>query len=288
MKTLNVCLLGIALICGATSSAFAQSHTIRIENGMVYVDGTLQKKEFLPTSLDLEGLTASLSFSGPTHFRLGDQAFYIENGRLVEAEPDDNDFVVFVGRQGPPTFAYTTGKGNTFDLLGTRVGRGKDNPVGVYYEILDGQLREMDQLHTEFDRTRSVTLAERMLEESGQAAEMVRAFPRIELQSYLEDLQDRNAGLYDGILREHLMEMETRRLASQILATSDEGRRTELRTQLAERLEEIFELKQENRRAEIEQLDGRLRELRSLMDARQSRKKELIESRIQDLLDSAR
>ncbi len=288
MKRFNACLLGVALICGASFSASAQSHTIRIENGLVYVDGTLQKQESLPGSLDLEGLTASLSFSGPTQFRLGDQAFLIEEGRLVEAEPKDDDFVVFIGRQGPPAFAYTSGQGNTFDLLGTRVGRGKDNPVGIYYEILDGQLREMDQLHTEFDRTRSVTLAERLLEESGQAAEMVRAFPRIELQSYLEDLQDRNGGLYDGILREHLMEIETRRLASQILATADASRRAELRTHLAERLEEIFELKQENRRAEIEQLDGRLRELRSLMDTRQGRKKELIESRIQDLLDAAR
>ena len=288
MKKLNACLLAVALVCGASLSASAQTHTIRIEDGLVYVDGTLQAQDSLPRALDLNGLTASLSFSGPTHFRLGEQAFFIDEGRLIEAEPKDDDFVVFVGRQGPPAFAYTNSKGKTFDLLGTRVGRSKESPVNVYYEILDGQLREMDQLHTEFDRTRSVSLAERMLEESGQAAEMVRAFPRIELQTYLEDLQDRNSGLYDGILREHLMEMETRRLASQILATSEASRRQELRAQLAERLEEIFELKQENRRAEIEQLDGRLRELRGLMDARQSRKKELIESRIQDLLDAAR
>ncbi|MFT4604288.1 MAG: hypothetical protein ACI9W4_001018 [Rhodothermales bacterium] len=288
MNRINAYLLGIALLCGATLPASAQSHTIRIEGGLVYVDGTLQKSDSLPSALDLEGLTASLSFSGPTHFRLGKQAFFIEHGRLVEAEPSDDDFVVFDGRQGQQAFAYTDGQGNTFDLLGTRVGRGKDIPVRIYYDALDGQLREMDQLHTEFDRTRSVKLADRMREESGQAAEMVRAFPRIELQTYLEDLQDRNAGLYDGILREHLMEMETRRLASQILATADDSRREELRAHLSERLEEIFELKQENRRAEIEQLDGRLRELRSLLDIRQIRKGKLIGRRIQDLLDAAR
>ena len=80
------------------------------------------------------------------------------------------------------------------------------------------------------------------------------------------------------------MEMETRRLASRILATDNARQRTALRAQLHERLDEIFELKQENRRAEIDELGERLAELRRQMDARQANKDDIIERRIRELL----
>lgn len=275
--------LVLVLTLGVSTSALAQSHTIRIEAGQVFVDGTLQPVDRLPDDLDLDGLSASLSFSGGTHFRLGDQAFYIEDGRLVAAEPHEDDFVVFVGKQSPRNL-FTLRPMNGLDLFANQRTDEGNSPVRVYFDVLDGQLEAMHKLHNEFDRTRSIGLAERMYQESSETAEMVKAFPRVELQTYLLDLQGRDSGLYDGIVKEHLMEMETRRLASQIMSTSDEGQRQSLRSQLAERLGEIFELKQENRRAEIEQLDDRLRELRSLMDAREKRKTELIESRIQELL----
>lgn len=276
--------LALALTLGVSTSALAQSHTVRIEAGQVFVDGTLQPADRLPAGLDLDGLSASLSFSGGTHFRLGNQAFYIEEGRLIAAEPHEDDFVVFVGRQSPRTNLFTVRPSTALDLFANkRTGEGS-SPVRIYFDVLDGQLEAMHELHNEFDRTRSIGLAERMYQESSETAEMVKAFPRVELQTYLQDLQGRDSGLYDGIVKEHLMEMETRRLASQIMSTSDEGQRQSLRSQLAERLGEIFELKQENRRAEIEQLDDRLRELRSLMDAREKRKAELIENRIQELL----
>ncbi|NNE69627.1 MAG: hypothetical protein HKN29_04600 [Rhodothermales bacterium] len=286
MNRLFALALALVMALGVTTTATAQSHTVRIEDGQIFVDGTLQPADTLPQDLDLEGLSASLSFSGGTHFRLGEQSFFVEDGRLVAAEPQDDDFVVFVGKQSPrgARLQFRAAPANGFEFFGNRKADDATSPVRVYYEILDGQLAAMQDLHTEFDRTRSVGLAERMYQESAETAEMVKAFPRIELQSYLEDLQGRNEGLYDGIVKEHLMEMETRRLASQIVSTSDPDRRQALRDQLAERLGEIFELKQENRRAEIEQLDDRLRELRSLMDAREKRKAQLIESRIEELL----
>ncbi|MFT5142234.1 MAG: hypothetical protein ACI80V_001449 [Rhodothermales bacterium] len=270
------------LLLGVTVTAAAQSHSIRIEDGKVYVDDKLQPADALPHSLVVDGITANLSFSGPTHFRLGDSSFLVDDGALVEADPTANDFVVFFGSGERPRHLMGETSGNTWQVGGS----GK--AFGMYYEMLDGHLKQMDQLHAEFDQNRSFGVAERLSQEAEQAAIMVRAFPRIEMQNYLEDIQDRNEGLYDGILREQLMEIETRKLASRIQTTSDSDRRRELSQQLLGRLEEIFELKQENRLAEVAQLDTRLRELKAQMDTRESRRKEIVERRLRELLGEIR
>jgi hypothetical protein len=270
------------LLLGATTTAAAQFHSIRIEDGKVYVDDKLQAADALPHSLVLDGISANLSFSGPTHFRLGDSSFLVDNGTLVEADPTRNDFVVFFGSSESPRHLLGSTPDNTWQV------RSPGKAFGMYYELLDGHLKEMDQLHAEFDQNRSIGVAERLSQEAEQAAIMVRAFPRIEMQNYLEDIQDRNEGLYDGILREQLMEIETRKLASRIQTTSDADRRQELRLELLDQLDEIFELKQQNRLAEVDQLDARLRELRTQMDTRESRRREIVERRLRELLGEIR
>lgn len=267
----------------------AQSNSIRIENGVVYVNGNRQAPERLPASLEFEGLTASLSFSGDTHFRLGENAYRIVEGRLVETEPSEDDFVIFLGRGDGLLWARdATGARGFFPApehgaFKAHVADGSVftlKPFGQYYEVLDAQLQE---LHRVADQE-NAAIGLRLKQEAQETARIVRAFPQVELQSYLLELQNRNEPLYDGILKEHLMDMETQRLASRILATQNRRQQAELRDELHDRLEEIFELKQANRRAEIDQLDARLRELRSQVDARQRNREEIIERRIQELL----
>ncbi|MBO6575296.1 MAG: hypothetical protein JJ896_07775 [Rhodothermales bacterium] len=300
MYTQTVRSFALALFFGMTLTAAAQTNTIRIEEGAVFVNGQRQAAEELPETLELEGLTASLSFSGPARFRMGEYTYSIEGGRLVQAEPSDDAFLIFVGRGDSylesPRAAnpflmrrlsstseprpLVQGQGGLFDLQGNRVAVTTPQPMRQYFELLDGKLQRMDVLA---DMPASQA-AIRLHQEAREAADVVRAFPQIELQTYLEDVQNRNSGLYDRIVREHLMEMETRRLASRILTTDDSRQKQELQETLHEKLSEIFELKQENRRSEIEELGDRLTELRSQLDARERNKQEIIDRRIRELL----
>jgi hypothetical protein len=271
-----------ALLFSVTLTASAQNHSIRIEDGRVFIDGREQAAEDLPATLDVDGVNANLSFSGMTRFRIGDTTYAIEDGMLQEAASESDELTVFLGLKPDNHFTFS-GTGAARE----RVWNTEPNvrTFEVYYDMLDSQVSALNEAREEFDQEQSLHVATRINETAEQAAIMVRAFPEMELRSYMEGVQERDQGLYDGILREHLMEMETRRLASQLLATPSASRRGRLRKELHAKLAEIFELKQTNRRAEIEQLDGRLRELRTQMDAREQNRNEIIERRIRQLLN---
>ncbi len=58
--------------------------------------------------------------------------------------------------------------------------------------------------------------------------------------------------------------------------------------ELRSALEKIFQLKQENRRVEIEQLSLRLTELKERLKERESLRDEIVENRIRELLEQYR
>jgi hypothetical protein len=275
----QLCLLGV-LLGFSGPEALAQSHTVKIENGQVFIDGMRQAEKDLPASLELDGVTASLSFSGSAQFRLGGQIYEIVDGRLLESEGGDGavSFILGDSRQGRLAFLGTS-------RYPTNVGQDNDGPISVYYDMLDGHLANLKQLNTEYSVQQSPLVAERLGREAEQAALMVQAFPRLELETYLSDIKGSNQPLYDDLLREHMLEMETMRLASRIRSTADESRRASLQRELKQQLEAAFELKQQNRREEIAQLDARLTDLRAQMDERQARRDEIIARRIRQLLE---
>ncbi len=269
-----------ALFFAVSLTASAQNHSIRISDGVVFIDGREQAPSDLPRALEVEGVDASLSFSGMTRFRIADITYLIRDGLLLEAVPTNDDVVVFLGLH--TNSSLFPGAGNRKALWLTKP---RPRALNTYYELLDNQVNVLNEARVAFDQEQSLQLVTRIRQSAENAAVMVRAFPQVELHAYMESIQDRDAGLYDDILKEQLMEMETHRLASRLLATRDDDRRTELREELHANLQEIFELKQVNRRAEVEQLALRLRELRTQMDGREENRNEIILRRIRQLLN---
>ena len=109
--------------------------------------------------------------------------------------------------------------------------------------------------------------------------------------SYVLDLKGDGEVLaldLDGllVLRERTMEVETYRLSEQIRTMEDGEPRKQRLTELSEKLNNIFDLKQVNRRSEIEQLESRLEELQRGLQEREQMRARIIQRRLKELLGS--
>jgi hypothetical protein len=88
---------------------------------------------------------------------------------------------------------------------------------------------------------------------------------------------------YERILQERRMDRDCRDLAEACkTADSDEKKRIEI--ELKEKLNVLFDLRQENRELEIKRLEERLEELKEKNRLRIANKQEIVESRFQELL----
>jgi hypothetical protein len=107
-------------------------------------------------------------------------------------------------------------------------------------------------------------------------------------RQYLDDMQKANRQLYERLVRERTMEQQAQNLAHMIrmLPDGSDERRAKVDT-LRTLLNSIFELKQENRRREIERLQRQIREVQRSLQKRREMRERMIEHRLDQLLGSA-
>ncbi len=98
--------------------------------------------------------------------------------------------------------------------------------------------------------------------------------------AYLQGLSERDQVLYDRLLREREMEAEAGRLAERLRQNPADAA---LRDQLRDALAAMFELKQENRRDEVRQVEDVLEALRLRLREREAMRDEIIEHRMREL-----
>ncbi len=103
-------------------------------------------------------------------------------------------------------------------------------------------------------------------------------------QMYFEFLQADNEPLFRQLTLEQNLEMDTRKLAARIRLMPNEPQRSGLIRQLTRQLETIFELKQQNRRDEIAQLEAQLEELKKRLQIRENMKDIMIQTRAEALI----
>jgi len=105
-------------------------------------------------------------------------------------------------------------------------------------------------------------------------------------RQYLSALQRSSRDLYERLLRERQMEQNARNLAQAVqLLPEGPERRAKIDT-LHAMLEDIFELKQENRRREIGHLQRQIRELQKNIQKREQMRDRMIDRRLRQLTDS--
>ncbi len=280
-------LLPLALVvalAAASPSAAQESHTVRIENGVVFLDGRQVPADQLPSSLRPSELNLRLEFTGPTRFHVGGIEYGVKDGQIQEMPPDEDGLVVFFsGDQGHfVEVPQPSGTVRRFRLDGPF-----DRTIGTYLQVLDEQADQFEALGEQLSSRQvegDAAMANRLREEAEQAAIMVRAFPRVEVQTYLQGIQNRDRTLYDQLMREQRMEVATTQLAGRIFTATDPEARRSLTESLRQQLYEIFELKQQNRRDEIAELEQQLRELREQLAAREANREAIVARRLESLI----
>ncbi len=107
-------------------------------------------------------------------------------------------------------------------------------------------------------------------------------------RQYLNDVQKANRELYNRLLRERTMEQQAQNLAHAIRVLPEDSDQRQARIDtLRTLLNEIFDLKQENRRREIERLQREIQNLQRGLQKRRQMRDRMIEHRLQQLLGSA-
>lgn len=107
-------------------------------------------------------------------------------------------------------------------------------------------------------------------------------------EEYLHDVERRSRKLYERLLRERRMEQQTYDLARTIERLPEGPERQAQIDTLRATLNRIFDLKQENRRREIDQLQRQIAELQNSLKQRERMREEMIDRRLQQLVDAAR
>lgn len=101
-------------------------------------------------------------------------------------------------------------------------------------------------------------------------------------QAYMQGLSERDRALYERLMREREMEAEAYRLAQRLRMSPTDA--PALRSQLRDKLDAMFELKQENRREEIRQVEEVLRALRQRLQEREAMRDDIIQHRLRELI----
>ena len=267
-----------------------ERHVVTIENGDVYVDGHRIPRSELPESLQKIKISANFNFSGDALIELNGIVYQLLDGKLIEADeevarngrlmvffrdPSDNDSVIRVLRRNELSPDHYT-----------LVSPLKNVAFQNYFKVLSDQARQFEDLSVTIQAQQLIPaeLIERLKLQAETTARIVSAFPRIEFESYLEGVHEKDTHLYSQLLREQKMEAETHRIALEAMSITNREQRRRIVERLHKRLNEIFNLKQENRKKEIEQLSERLHELRDRLDERSDLRERIIESRLKELL----
>lgn len=111
--------------------------------------------------------------------------------------------------------------------------------------------------------------------------------PATDQRQYLSELERSSRQLYERIVRERRMEQQAQGLARTIRLMSEGAEREAKVDTLRSMLQEIFELKQENRRREIERLQQKIQELQKSIQKREQMREVMIDRRLQQLLTSS-
>ncbi|GMQ80731.1 MAG: hypothetical protein BMS9Abin05_0159 [Rhodothermia bacterium] len=266
-------------------------HVVTIADGNVLIDGKQVPTSELPPSLKIRNRDLRWSFQGDALLELNGTVYQLLDGKLVEADDEiarDGRVVVFFrdpDDENSMVRVLTRNERQSYDV------HGRNEPSGVvmenYTTALNDKAKEFEIIRKQIAEKKgdqTLILAEKLQLQAENAARIAMSFPRVEFESYLSGIHDQNLNLYGELVREHDMEENTHRLAMEARAAGNAGQRQKIIEELRKRLYEAFELKQQNREQEIEQLASRLQELREKLGQRSDLRQRIIESRLKELL----
>lgn len=230
-----------------SATAQPQTRTLTIHNNTVHVNGTELNQDQLPESLDVSGVEAQYRFIGirkPVVDING--KLYAITDRLEPVSEDE------IRQQNDASVVLQRPQAASDPGFATASSRSAPAP-------------------------REQSSAESGSQEA--SSDMQEAH-----QQYLSEIQQSHQELYRNLVRERRMESESREIARTIRLLPDGPERDAQIDTLRATLNRIFELKQDNRRREIEQLQRQIDELERRLEQREAMREEMIERRMNELL----
>ncbi len=232
-----------------TSASFAQTQTLTIQDGRVLVNGKELTEDQIPSSLNVERLNVQLQFTGSA-IELNGHYYAIEDQTLREVHPLDLP-------QNETTVIFRSEFNEADDLGPTR----QDGALSRSREPLP-------------------------LAPSAAGDEAVEQ--NTLMQQYVFEVAQRDQALYQQLITELELERETREIALRVRQLPPGEEREEQIAHLRALLGRILDLKQDNRRREIAQLEEQLSILQDRLVRREAMKEQMIDRRIEELLGTAR
>ena len=274
----SLCL--VLMLCAGVPVGAQTVQTLTITNGTLSINGEEVPADELPGTLNLHGLNAEYTFFGDARplIELGGVLYVLDGQRLRSVAELRKE-------QGGVTFFL-----NTPDDEATLLKRYKDEAslstvlAEEQAQVLQESTAELELLSNQVEQRQANQAIVAARDRVAQAAEVVQSLPRLQVQSYFSDVQQYNQNLYALLVREWRMERDAEALALEIRRTPAGTRQSNLIAQLRLKLDEIFELKQQNRRREIQQLEQELNALNERLQKREQWRDRLIDQRLSELI----
>lgn len=103
---------------------------------------------------------------------------------------------------------------------------------------------------------------------------------------YLKEVQQRNPEMFERLIEVENLEINSWKIAEEIARTQDAETKKQLTTQLKNILEEIFEIRLQERMLEIQELEKEINEMKTLIEKRKTMKEKIIERHLMEMLSA--
>ncbi len=296
-----------------TADSSGQTIGFWVKDGMVAINGKLIPAEKLPDGLDIRGADFMVTSKGRRKFKIQIEGEHYEVTKDGIAGSSGQGHIHFtVRRSGPALFQQWTLTNNRGGLaqFGAPPHYGMEKLFEeanhLYLAIAPAQTAEVEAItevtealeeqvakvsgmtKNSLDDTTRAAMHEVFEVMSGVVSSIPDYIRMAEARKYLSDLVEADRELYAQVSNEWRLEQQAALLARYIRVLPDGTDRNAKINELEQLLNEIFELKQENRRREIAQLKSKLDELEKQWREREAALERLIEARLGELLESER
>ena len=271
-----------------------QSQTIRFEgsDGKLKVNGAVIDSKNLPESLNLQGAHFSMQITGhfPMRVEVNGKPYEIWEDRIAEGNKGDHiHYRMTVESEGVFSIESSAMIDNLYGLANTL-----SQQVESVFSSVSG-MENWDSLgnalHSfayrsnpgfNFQAPPSPPVPGNLPQNHDFAARM------LEFSNYLTNVKDASSELFELLSHEWRQEAEASEMAMRIRALEQGDERDEAIEELRAKLEEIFSMKQENRRMEIRHLEMELERMEDRLRERSQAKERLIDARLDELLGNKR
>jgi hypothetical protein len=273
-----IVVLAVAIVTPHTGWG-QEMRTLEVSDGVVRLDGKELAPESLPESLRDTEVDLVFSWTGSSEpvIEIEDRLYIIDAEGLREVD----------------AHVYQSARQRYFEALGS-VGEGMWYSTGVddpatqrQMQALYVQAREMTELSKQLEHKRmedADRLAQEMRKQAEMAQRMAVEIPRMNVTTYWDAVRESDESLYDQLVEEWNLESRIQALAAKARSLSQGSERERMVHELRSLLGAAFELKQENRRREIDQLEDELKTLQHRLQERESLRAKIIERRLNELI----